>query len=202
MLRKNNFYLIILFQLLFVFFISIIIPSIFLKEKPGISQTSFNNTLSLSQNYFHFESFVSDRDNLNSISVLLKNPALKSNKQVKIELLNKNKETIQLLETSGISIGDPSWINFKFAPISSKKGDVFYIKITSDALKDNSLYIYGDKDSQKINFKTTYKSSTFINSFRDNLNYQKEKLFELNKLQSIFYLGVLFVINVLFFSSL
>lgn len=202
MLRKNNFYLIILAQLFFLFLILIVIPSILLKEKPGISQVYFENILSLDINYSHIESFVSDRDNLNSVSILLKNPALKSNDQVIVDIQNKNKETVQSFNIVGANIQDPGWVKFKFPPINSQKGDIFYIKIASEAQKDNFLYIYGDKESQNINFKTTYKSLTLIDSLKDTFNYQIDRFSQVNKIQTTSYSIVLLVINILLFLSL
>jgi len=195
--KINKFYLIIPAEIFFVFFILIILPTIFLKEKPGIYQTSFENTLPLSIKNSYIQQFVTDRDNLNSFSVLLKNPELKSNDFVYLELLNSHQETIQSLKTSGISISDPSWIRFKFLPISSKKGDIFYLKITSDSPKDNLLYIYGDKNTNNINFKTTYTALNIKESFKDNLNQQINNFKSRNIFQTGFYLFTIVLINIL-----
>jgi hypothetical protein len=202
MLRKNNFYLFLLAELFFLFFMLIIIPSFFLKEKPGISQLYFENILSLNINSSHIQPFISDRNNLNSVSVLLKNPALKSNDQVKLELQNKNKEPIQSLEISGKGIEDPGWVKLKFYPINSQKGDIFYIKVTSNAQKDNNLYIYGNKENNNINFRTTYKSPNLINSLKDNFNNQLDRFTKLNKIQTTFYSTILLITNILLFFSL
>ena len=195
--KINNFYLIIPGEIIFIFFLLIILPTIFLKEKPGIYQTSFENTLPLSIKNSYIQQFVTDRDNLNSFSVLLKNPELKSNDFVYLELLNSHKETIQSLKTSGISISDPSWIRFKFSPINSKKGDIFYLKITSNSQKDNLLYIYGDKNTNNINFKTTFISRNIKESFKDNLNQQINNFKSRNIFQTGFYLFTIVLINIL-----
>ena len=78
---------------------------------------------------------------LNSISVLLKNPALVNKSQIKIELLDKDKKLLKSLQTSGISVGDPSWITFKFPNIETKKGDTLFIKVHTDNPKPDTLYI-------------------------------------------------------------
>lgn len=202
MLRKNKFYLIILIEILFLFFILIVIPTIFLKEKPGIRETSFNNLLPLDIKHPYLQSFVSDRNNLNSISILLKNPNLKNNNLVDIDIQDKNQENVQSLRIYGSNIEDPSWIRFKFPAISSQKGDIFYVKITTDNQKDNSLYIYGDKDGKNINFKTTFLTKSIKESFIDNLSQQKDKILQRNKFETIFYLTVLIVINILLFINL
>lgn len=195
--KINKFYLIIPGEIIFIFFLLIILPTIFLKEKPGIRQTSFENILPLDINHSYTQSFVSDRNNLNSISVLLKNPALKSINMVYLEVQNSNYETIESFSVSGQSIEDPGWVNFKFSPISSKKGDIFYIKITSDSPKDNLLYIYGDKNTNNINFKTTFTALNIKESFKDNLNQQINNFKSRNVFQTGFYLFTIVLVNIL-----
>ena len=195
--KINKFYLIIPGEIIFIFFLLIILPTIFLKEKPGVYQTSFENTLPLSIKNTYVQQFTTDKNNLNSFSVLLKNPELKSNDFVYLELLNSHKETVQSLKTSGISISDPSWIRFKFSPINSKKGDIFYLQITSNSQKDNLLYIYGDKNTNNINFKTTYTALNIKESFKDNLNQQINNFKSRNIFQTGFYLFAIVLINLL-----
>jgi len=195
--KINKFYLIIPIEIIFIFFLLIILPTIFLKEKPGINQISFENILPLDINHSYIQSFISNKNNLNSVSVLLKNPALKSIDMVYIEVQNSNYETIQSFSISGRGIEDPGWINFKFSPINSKKGDIFYLKITSDSPKDNLLYIYGDKNTNNINFKTTFTALNIKESFKDNLNQQINNFKSRNIFQAGFYLFTIVLINIL-----
>lgn len=202
MLKRNNFYLLILIEIIFLFIILIFIPSFFLIERSGTSQTLFENILPLDINHSYSQTFVSNKDYLNSVSVLLKNPALKSRDKVFINLQDVNKTNIQTLELSGVGIEDPGWVKLKFLPINSKKGDIFYLKINSNAKNDNDIYIYGNNLNQNINFKTTYKSQNIINSLKNNFNYQKDKILILNHLQTTFYLITVIIINILIFLSL
>lgn len=197
--KKNNFYLIILAEISFLFFILIIIPTVFLKEKPGIHQTSFENILPLDINHSYVQSFISDKNNLSSVSVLLKNPSLESRDIVYIEVQNKNKETLQSLSISGQGVEDPGWLNFKFPPINSKIGDIFYLKISSDAQKDNLLYIYGDKNTKNINFKTTFTASNIKESLLDTLNQQINNFQSRNIFQTATYLLLFLLINIFLF---
>lgn len=197
--KKNNFYLIILAEMFFLFFILIIIPTIFLKEKPGIYETSFENILSLDISHSYIHSFISDKNNLSSVSILLKNPNLESRDIVYIEVQNNNQETLQSLSISGQGIEDPSWLNFKFPPINSKKGDIFYIKISSNAQKDNLLYIYGDKNTKNINYKTTFTATNLKESFKDNLTQQVNNLKSRNIFQTISYVILLLLANIFIF---
>jgi hypothetical protein len=199
MLRKNNFYLIIFIEILFLFFILIITPTVLLKEKPGVYQTSFENVLPLDINHSYSQSIISDRDNLNSISVLLKNPSLESRDIVYIEVQNSKQETLQTLSISGQGIEDPGWLKFKFSPIISQKGDIFYLKITSNSQKDNLLYIYGDSKTKNINFKTTFTAKNMSESFKDNLNQQIINFKSRNIFQGLLYLSLIIFINIYIF---
>lgn len=202
MLKRNNFILLVLTEISFIFFLIIVIPSLFLFEKNGISQTRFENILPLDTNHSYLQSFISSRDNLNSVSVLLKNPALKSTDSVIVQLEDSHQETIKSLTINGQSIEDPGWIRLKFIPINSQKGDIFYLKITSNAQKDNDLYVYGNRDRQIINFKTTYKSTSFINSLKDNFAYQKNKIINTSHPHLCGYLLVLIIVNIIIFITL
>ena len=197
--RKNNFYLIILAEIFFLFFILVVIPTVFLNEKPGIYQTSFENILPLDINHSYIQPFVSDRNNLSSISVLLKNPSLESRDIVYIEVQNKNEETLHSLSISGQGIEDPGWLNFKFPPINSKIGDIFYLKISSDSQKDNLLYIYGDQNTKNINFKTTFTATNNKESLVDTLNQQINNFKSRNNFQTVSYLLLLLLINIFIF---
>jgi hypothetical protein len=195
---QNKFYLIIPCEIIFLFFILIILPTIFIKERPGINQISYNKITPLTSKESYTQEVITDKNNLNSISVLLKNPELKNSSPINLAVLNSNKETLQTLKTSGISVGDPSWIKFKFPPIKSQKGDIFYIKVTSDNDKDNSLYIYGEGNNN-INFKTTFTALSLKESFKDNLKQQINNFQSRNIFQTTFYLVLLFLTNLFIF---
>jgi hypothetical protein len=198
--KKNNFCLIIFAEIFFLFFIFIIIPTISLKEKPGVYEISFENILPLDINHSYTQSFISNKDNLNSISILLKNPALKSNDTVDLEIQNKNHEVLQSLRINGSNIEDPGWVRFKFPAINSKKGEIFYLKITSESPRDNLLYIYGDKNTKNINFKTTFIAKNIKESFKDNLNQQITNFKSRNIFQRSIYLIFILLANIFIFS--
>jgi len=186
----------IISELVFLFFLLIILPSIFIKERPGVQQTSYKETLSLDTKNSFRQEFISDRDNLQSISVFLKNPALVNKSQVKIELQDQNQNTIRSLDTSGLSINDPDWIKFKFPYINSKKGDKFFIKISTDNQKTDNLFIYGDHKNKSINFKTTYTFSSIQESFKENINQQIKNFDYRNIFYSVIFLLLLLLINI------
>lgn len=200
MLNKNKI-LIIILEIIFLFSLLILMPTVFIREKNGACQTSSENILPLDKHHIYIQEFTTDYNNLNSVSVLLKNPALKSQDQVTIELLDQNQISIQSLNISGQGIEDPGWVKLKFNPLNSNKDDTFYIKITSNAQNDNDLYIYGNNQTQEINFKTTYKSANLKQSLQETINFQKEKLANLNKIYLISYIAIIIFLNVALFAK-
>lgn len=200
MLNKNKLYLLISLEALFLGSLIIFTPSILVRQKNGISQVAFENILPLDNKHTYIQRFITDQDNLNSVSILLKNPALRSNDEVVVEILDQNQNTIENLNIFGQGIEDPGWIKFKFMPLNSKKNDNFYIKVTSTAKHDNDLYIYGNNQTKEINFRTTYKSTNLKQSFVETINFQKEKLISLNKVYLAFYIAIIFSLNLFLFT--
>lgn len=184
-------------EVFFLGLLFIILPTIFIWERPGVSQISFEKNLPLDINHFYTKSIISDRNNLNSVSILLKNPGLQSRDIVYIEVQNSNQETLRSFSISGRGVEDPGWLNFKFPPLNSKKGDIFLFKISSDSQKDNLLYVYGDQNTQNINFKTTFTAENIKESFKDNLNQQIANFQSRNIFQTVFYLFLIFLIDIL-----
>lgn len=196
MLKISKLAFLIISELIFLIFLLIILPSIFIQERPGIKQTSYKDTLSLDIKNSFIQEFISDQNNLQSISILLKNPALVNKSQIKIELQDQNQSTIKFLETSGLSINDPGWIKFKFPYINSKKGDKFFIKISTDNQKPDNLFIYGDNKTKSINFKTTYTVSNIKESLKENINQQINNFKTRNIFYSITFLFLLLLTNI------
>lgn len=197
--KKNNLIFYILIELVFLFCILIIIPTLFLKEKPGINNISYKNTLPLDVNHSYIQKIILDKNNLNSISVLLKNFNLESNDLVDLEIQNNDNETVQSLRISGLGIEDPGWVRFKFPSINSKVGDIFYLKITSNSPENGRLYIYGDSNTKNINFKTTFTYKNTKESFQDNLKQQIDNFKSRNFFQNILYLILLTLTNIFIF---
>lgn len=200
--KISKIFILIISQLLFLSFLFIILPSIFIKERPGIYQTSYTETLSLDTKNSFTQEFISNQNNLQSISVLLKNPALTNKSQVKIELQDQNKNTLRSLNTSGISIGDPSWIYFKFPYINSQKGDKFFIKISTDNQLSDHLFIYGNNKDKSINFKTTYTTKNIKDSFQETIIFQINQFQQRNISENIIYASLIIALNIFIFFSL
>lgn len=201
MQKRNKFIFLILFEIFFILLILIVLPALFLRERPGISQTNFNETLSLNIGNTFLQEIITDKDNIQSISVLLKNPGLSNTSHVFIEVLDKDKEVLRSLTTSGVSIGDPSWITFQFPHVTSKRGDHFFIRLTTDNDKSDSLFVYGNQQNKNINYKTIFYSETLKDSLKNTITEQIS-LFEQRGIYSAFYILSLIALNIFLFFSL
>ncbi|MDD2482715.1 MAG: hypothetical protein PHE32_02555 [Candidatus Shapirobacteria bacterium] len=206
--KRNKLFILIIGELLFFSSLLIILPSILIKKRDGISQTSYSDVLSLDVNHSFTQKFIADYDNLRSISVLLKNPGIinksqieietqSQSKMVSIELQDKDKNTINSLETSGLSIGDPSWITYNFPYIDSKKGDIFYIKVSTNNELNDQFFIYGDNESKSINFRSNYTSKNFKESFQKNIAYQLDKFRQRKIVDNFIYFGLILFLDIL-----
>ena len=202
MVKRNKLALLIISQLTFLAIIFIVLPSVFIKERPGISQTTFNDTLSLDTKHSFTQEFISDKNNLRSVSVLLKNPGLISKDQVTIEVQDQSGNTLNSLNTSGISIGDPSWINFEFPYINSQKGDKFLIKISTNNIQPDHLFVYGNNNNKNINFKTTYTAKSIKESFQNNIDQQISQIKNRSQIQIFSYLVIILLLNIFLFFNL
>ncbi len=202
MQKKNKILILIVSETLFLIFILVILPSLFIKERPGISQTSFQNTLSLDTKNSYTQEIITDKSNLQTVSVLLKNPALQNTSHVNIELLDNNKNIIRSLTTSGVSIADPSWISFKFPFVPSKSGDKFFIKLTSDNPKTDTLFVYGNLKDKSIDYKTTYTSGSIKSSFKNTIMEQINLFHQRNLVHVSLFIIILIILNILLLISL
>jgi len=192
----TKFIILISSQILFFTFLFLVLPSILIKERPGILQTSYVETLSLDTKNNFTQEFISDQNNLQSISILLKNPVLLNKSQIKIELQDQNKNTIRSLETSGISVGDPSWITFKFPYINSQIGDKFFIKISTDNSKTDNLFIYGNQKDKSINFKTTYTTPNIKESIKKTIVFQLNQIKQRNPIETMIYIILIIILDI------
>jgi hypothetical protein len=196
MAKISKLLILIISEVFFLGLLFIILPTIFIWERPGVFQTSFEKILPLDVNHSYTQSIVSDRNNLNSVSILLKNPGLESRDIVYIEIQDTNQETLRSFSISGRGVEDPGWLKFKFPPLNSKKGDIFLLKISSNSQKDNLLYVYGDQNIQNVNFKTTFIAKNIKESFKENINQQINNLKSRNIFKTVSYLFILLLINI------
>lgn len=205
--KKNKLFVLMISEILFLFFMFVILPSFLIKERPGTQQLSYSDVLSLDIKNSYNQEFIANQDNLELISVLLKNPGVinksqieietqNQNKTVKIELQDQNKNTLNSFETKWSSVGDPSWVNVEFPNSNYKNGDKFFINVSTTNQLPDRFFIYGDVNSKSINFRTTYQSSNLINSLKLNLNQQINNFKSRNIFYNISYFFIILLINI------
>lgn len=202
MREKNKFVILIFSEILYLGSLFIVFPTLFIKEKSGISDTKSQDILLLDTKNSYSQEFISNQNNLQSVSLLIKNPQLLNQSKIKIDVLDQDKKVLRSLETSGVSIGDPNWINFKFPYLSSKIGDKFFIRITTDNTKSDSLYVYGNSLDKSINYKTFYVSKNIKESFKSNLDEQIQKFNKMNKFFLIFYSLLIIGLNIFVYKNI
>lgn len=186
-------------EFILIFSFWVLLPTLLIDERNGTQHLGEINILPLDINHSHLQSFIADQDNLSSVSLQLKNPEIKSIDNVYLQIENDKKEIVCDMSVNGRNIADPSWINFNFIPIRSKKGDHFYLKIRSDAPKDNLLYIYGNDQNSNLNFKSSYKTLSLKEAFGKNLEMQKNRIYQMDKIYLSFYLILISIVNFLLF---
>src|SRR3989338_126192 len=103
--------------------IIIIIPAVTLlslRKEIGLKQTEESKVLFFYGNQDYRFSFVSPKDNLNSVVVKLKNISIKNSKPVYFRLLD-NQDIVKQIQINGSNIGDSSMVRFAFAAIKDSK---------------------------------------------------------------------------------
>lgn len=197
--KKIRIILIILVELFLIISLWILLPTLLIGDRSGVQHLGEINTLPLDINHSYLQSFVADQDNLSGISLQLKNPEIKSVDNVYLQIINDKNDIVRDLSVNGRNIADPSWINFNFIPIKSNKGDLFSLKISGDATKDNLLYIYGNDQNSNLNFKSSYKTLSLKEAFEKNLEMQKNRIYQMDKVYLSFYLILISTVNFLLF---
>ncbi|OGE64798.1 hypothetical protein A3I48_00555 [Candidatus Daviesbacteria bacterium RIFCSPLOWO2_02_FULL_36_7] len=127
--------------------IIIIIPAVTLlslRKEIGLKQTEESKVLFFYGNQDYRFSFVSPKDNLNSVVVKLKNISIKNSKPVYFRLLD-NQDIVKQIQINGSNIGDSSMVRFAFAAIKDSKDRRYTISLTSPQTEKNeALGIHTD----------------------------------------------------------
>lgn len=178
----------VLFSLLFI------LPSI-ITEKNSYSKIYGSNKLHLN-NKKYTNNFKLDKNNFNSLSLNFQNPGLMGHDEIEINLI-QDPEVINKFITSGYSINDGGWINFKFNPILNSKNVDYKIEVVC-LNKCENLFLTGEKEN--FNLKTTSKYN-LKDSFLINLKNQKEKILN-NDNKIVFWFLIIIFLNILLIITL
>jgi len=178
MKKINKFLLLFFIEILSIFFILFIIPSIFLNKINEQNESGSLFFVPLENNKEYTTNLPLSYPNLEQIYLMLKNTNLSSKEAVTV-IVNDNP-----FQINGGSIGDPSWVPIKFNPIK----DSLTIKIFSPTKATNSLFFGINKSDNSFAIKKIYQILGFKNKFLYNFAYQINKLKNNGKFLTIYFL--------------
>ena len=176
-------------ELLIVFTLIIIIPSFLIKEKFIVNDESISVLESFTAKNSYTQTIANSK-NLNSISVLIKNPSIQNNSNIFIDIENEKQNKLKEFVISGSNVGDPSWVKLKFDPILENN---VILKISTENTQPDSLKIF--YKNNKFNLKATIKNNSFISRLKDNFRYQYNQFISRSLFCTISYLTLILLLN-------
>ncbi len=127
--------------------IILIIPAITLlnlRKEIGIKQTDEGRVLYFYGNQDYRFSFISPKENLNSVVIKLKNISIRNSKPL-FFYLNDNQNTIRQIKINGSNIGDSSMVRFAFSEIEESKNKEYTVILSSpESDINNAIGIHTD----------------------------------------------------------
>lgn len=174
------------------FLVLILLPTLFITSRPSISNQSnpsFFNSLDIGHTY-SFET-VTTNTNINSLTFTLKNPQILNNNLIHFKISSGTDEKV--LSFSGSNIGDPSNLDLKFEPLSTKNQGIVQINISTNNPDPNSLYLLTDNRGQPV-FISTYYQSGFTNRLEFNFHRITSQLTQIPFIYKTTYLLLLFIL--------
>lgn len=174
-----------------IFILLIIFPSLVIREKMGTNVEGGKPILSLQTGKFYTQRISNLTKSLNSVSLQLKNPQLKDNSLIYIEIIDEVGETQRDFSIYGANIGDPSWIKLDFSPIDKTN---LILRVSGESQIDNALYLFA-KENGSFDLKTTYALSNFKSRIKLNMNSQINQFINRSLWHNILYLFSLIILN-------
>lgn len=133
--------------------IILIIPAITLlslRKEIGLKQTTEGKVLFFYGSQDYRFSFVSLKENLNSIVLKLKNISIRNSKPVYFNLL-QNHKSVRQLQLNGSNIGDGDMVRFAFAEIKNSKNILYTVVLSSpETEKIQALGIHTDTSDNPV----------------------------------------------------
>lgn len=188
-MKKISKYLLIEIALVLIFLI--IFPTLVIKERVGVNHEGGNPILPLQSGKSYTQTIRNPTKSLNSISLQLKNPQIKDNSLIYIEILDEQGEIQKDFSIYGDNIGDPSWIKLDFSPIENTN---LILKVSGQSKFDNSLYLFADQNNY-FDIKTTYALPSFKSRLLLNIDYQINQFYKRNLFFNLSYLAVIAFLN-------
>lgn len=133
------------------FILYLFLPALLIDQRPGPKSPNSSVSSPLNQQNPVNITLKPPHSGLNSVSFLLKNPAILNRDQLTITI-SQNNQVVRQQSFNGQNIGDPSWLTYKFEPINNQNS--LSVKLTTQNTTNNSLYFYGNHQTPV--YKTTF----------------------------------------------
>ena len=182
----------LLLELFLIFTLIIIFPSLIVKEKFIFQDESITVLEPLIKNKI-FVQKLENAYNLNSVNILIKNPNIKNNSQIFIDLEDQKQNKLKEFVISGSNVGDPSWVKLKFDPIAENQ---ISLRISTQNYNSDSLQIY--YQNNKFNLQATSKNPSLLSRIKENINYQYIQFTHRSFFYTLSYLILILVLNYLY----
>jgi len=180
---------IFILEITIIFLFVIVIPSTLIKETYLINYESISDLKPLTNKEVYVQK-ISNSHNLNSVSIMIKNPNIKNKEKIFVDLEDEKQNKIEQFVISGANVGDPSWVKLKFVPIPNNE---IFLKITSENIDPYGLQIFF-KDN-KFNLQATTKNNSFMSRTKENINYQYNQFTKRSLIHTMFYLVLILFLN-------
>ncbi|MFZ2153336.1 MAG: hypothetical protein WAV41_04815 [Microgenomates group bacterium] len=188
----------LILQILILISLFLVLPVLIIRDRLFVSIDTGQKLLPLISQHPYTRTIYNSPLGTKSIQLHLKNPSLKNNSRIFVDILDTQNIPLSQFVFSGSNIGDPSWINLDFTPL---KNTDFQINIYTDNQNDQSLYIYTDNSSVP-DFRSFYTTPSYLRRFTTNFNYQIHQATLRHPLHSILYCLLIIYLNITLFQSL
>lgn len=168
-----NFLSLTLVETIFLIFLLLILPAIFINQIYDQNDFGKSFFIPLSRSTIYQQEIDLSNPNLESISLLMKNPNLQNKDPIYINIEETNGDTLYKLSLSGHSVEDPTWVPLKFNPINNKK---IVLKINSPSQNEPFISLAFNQKDNSLVYQSRYKINSFKERFQKNLILQKDKL--------------------------
>jgi len=183
-------------QLIFFTIILFLAPALFIRQRVYDLHEEAAVQLPLSPSSTYSRPIDVTTPNLNSISFFLKNPNLKNQQTLVLSVFNQS-GVIRQSTFSGRNVGDPSWLTYKFDPISGSPSHLT-VEISSLGQSVDSLYLLANKSGQPV-YRLTHKSADLRQSLNQSAANQIAKLGSLSRSFVAFYFIILIIADFFLF---
>lgn len=187
----NKIFKYIFIELGLIIFFYIIFPALIITEKVGLKVEGGKPILPLQIGRSYFQVISNPTKSLNSISLQLKNPQIKDDSLIYIEILDEQGQLQKDFSIYGANVGDPSWIKLDFNPINKSN---LTLRISGESQFDNTLYLFASENGL-FDLKTTYALSSLKSRIKLNIYSQINLFLRRSMWHNILYLFILIILN-------